>query len=268
MLDRQTRCPCGAAFVVSLLSGTVETLAGPSPWLMVHLQLSHRTAPMSQDKASSKPARPIDSGTLIVVRKGRNGPEVLMGRRGRKAVFGGVYVFPGGKVDGGDRRVRPSSDLAPDILARLSSNTARARGFAAAAVRETFEETGLLLANTGAPGITSHDTWRQFGDMGVAPDLGRLLYIGHAITPSTRPVRFNARFFMAWADEMTGELGGSGELDDLSYLPIDEALSRPLVDVTTFMLGEIKRRSETGFAPVESYPYFSWRRGGPYFRYS
>ena len=104
--------------------------------------------------------------------------------------------------------------------------------------------------------------------MGVAPDLGRLLYIGHAITPSMRPVRFNARFFMAWADQMTGELGGSGELDDLGYLPIDEALSRPLVDVTTFMLGEIKRRAEADFAPVDAYPYFSWRRGQRYFRYS
>ena len=121
-----------------------------------------------------------------------------MGRRGRKAVFGGVYVFPGAKVDGGDRRVSPQRSRS--IFSRGCLQHRPRQGAAAAAVQETFEETGLLLANTGAPGITSHDTWRQFGDMGVAPDLGRLLYIGHAITPSTRPVRFNARFL--WPGRM------------------------------------------------------------------
>lgn len=215
-----------------------------------------------------KPVRPKDSASLIIVRRRGGELEVLMGRRSTKAVFGGVYVFPGGKIDAADRNVGYASDLAPDILSRISKDERRARGFPMAAVREAFEETGLLLAKPAELGSTNHETWSDLASRGMAPDLGRLGYVGHAITPPSRKVRFNARFFYAWADEMEGDLGGSGELSDLDYFPLEEALKLPLVDVTDFMLKELQRRDSEDLAPKEQYPFFSYRTEKPYIRYS
>lgn len=191
-----------------------------------------------------------------------------MGRRGSKAVFGGVYVFPGGKVDAADRQVGFASDLSHGDLQRISKDERRARGFPMAAVRESYEETGLLLAGKGALGRTTHPSWSEIGGQGLAPDLGKLGYVGHAITPAKRKVRFNARFFFAWAEDMTGTLGGSGELADLDFFPLDEALKLPLVDVTEFMLQEIQRRADDNLTPRETYPFFSYRTESPYIRYS
>lgn len=215
-----------------------------------------------------KPVRPKDSGSLIVLQRQGDDLNVLMGRRAKKAVFGGVYVFPGGKVDAADRSVGFASDLAPDVLTRISKDQRRARGFSVAAVRETFEETGLLLAGPADVGATKHETWTDFAERGVAPDLGKLGYVGHAITPSKRKARFNARFFFAWADDMTGDIGGSGELSDLDFFPLAEALKLPLVDVTEFMLLEVQRRYAENLAPREKYPFFSYRTDAPYIRYS
>mgnify|MGYP003136221571 CR=1 FL=1 len=203
-----------------------------------------------------------------MLRRQGEGLEVLMGRRARKAVFGGVFVFPGGKVDAADRSVGVASDLAPDVLTRISKDQRRARGFSVAAVRETFEETGLLLAGPADVGSTKHETWMDFAARGIAPDLGKLGYVGHAITPSKRKARFNAQFFFAWAEEMSGELGGSGELSDLDFFPLSEALKLPLVDVTEFMLLEVQRRHGENLAPREKYPFFSYRTDSPYIRYS
>lgn len=218
---------------------------------------------------TAKPVRPKDSSSLMVLRRGAGGGlEVLMGKRQTRAVFGGVYVFPGGKVDRADRRAVPATPADESILARISTDRARAHAFAMAAVRETFEETGLLLGAPGDVGETGDEGWDAMRAVGQAPDLARLGYVGHAITPSSRAVRFNARFFMAWAHETSGALGGSGELDDLRFLPVDEALTRPLVDVTEFMLQEIKRRDAAGFEAPDGYPFFSYRRGKRYKRYA
>ena len=69
-----------------------------------------------------KPVKPKDSGSLIVLRREGCSLKVLMGRRARKAVFGGVFVFPGGKVEPADCSVGFASDLAPDVLARISES--------------------------------------------------------------------------------------------------------------------------------------------------
>ena len=217
---------------------------------------------------NAKPVRPKDSASLLVLRRRASGTlEVLMGKRQSKAVFGGVYVFPGGKVDRADRKAAPATPADEGILARISAVPDRARSFTMAAVRETFEETGLLLAAAGDVGDTGDEGWEAMRALGLAPDLARLGYIGHAITPPSRAVRFNARFVMAWAEELGGDLGGSGELDDLGYLPVADALERPLVDVTKFMLHEILRRDAAGFDAPDGYPFFSHRGGRRYARY-
>ena len=176
--------------------------------------------------------RPRDAATLILVRQRGKIPEVLLGCRDAKHAFmPNRYVFPGGRVDPADARVPVATPQ-------------RARALAVAAVRETFEETGLMLAKPlkgGAPEEDFGEHWRGFLDKGFAPALDCLDLIARAVTPPGRPRRFNARFFMARAEDATGEIRHSSELGDIRWVRLDEARELPLPTITGLILGEIGR---------------------------
>lgn len=182
-----------------------------------------------------KSLRPVDAATMVLWRRRRNGTvEVLMGRRHRNHVFmPHAYVFPGGRVDRIDAAFEPASPLADDVHTRLqrAANPTRARAIAAAAVRETYEETGLLLgeADPGAPG-------------GFRPALEGMDYFFRAITPPGRPRRFDARFLVANGEAATGEIGtGDGELLDVEFRPLDDARNLDIAGITRIALAEFER---------------------------
>ncbi len=189
--------------------------------------------------------RPRDAATLALIRRDGRHATVLMGQRGRSQAFMPErYVFPGGGVEPGDRYVRPSAELSANVATRVARNCtpARARSLAAAAIRETFEETGLLLAAPSAPPTGQvRAEWRGLHERGLAPALARLDYIDRAVTPPGQVRRFNARFFMAFADDLHGEIVGNGELHDIGWVPIPEALKMPIPHITGVVLGEINR---------------------------
>ena len=189
--------------------------------------------------------RPRDAATLALIRHDGGRPVVLMGQRGRNQAFMPErYVFPGGGVEPCDRYVRPAGELRENVAARLacSCTPARARSLAAAAVRETFEETGIMLAAPSeAPRGKVRPEWQGFHALGLAPALDRLDYIYRAVTPPGSPRRFNARFFMAFADDLYGDITGNGELRDIGWVPISEALKMPIPHITGVVLGEINR---------------------------
>jgi 8-oxo-dGTP pyrophosphatase MutT (NUDIX family) len=190
--------------------------------------------------------RPKDAATLALLRREADGqPAVLMGQRGKEQVFMPErFVFPGGGVEMCDRYVRPAAELRDNVAERLarSCTPTRARALAAAAIRETYEETGLMLAAPGAPPRGKvRPEWRGFHDQGLAPALDRLDYIFRAVTPPGQPRRFNARFFMASADNLHGEIAGNGELHNIAWVPINEALKMPIPRITGAVLREIKR---------------------------
>ncbi len=217
-----------------------------------------------------EPPRPKDAASLIILRRSSQGTEVLMGRRhSRNPNFPSVYVFPGGKISPGDGQVRPATQLDMAVLDRLgvNGNRMKANAIAMAAVRETFEETGLILGLPGDTGPVRSHSWQEFRAHGVAPALDRLHYVGRAITPTAAPARFHARFFMTEAANMAGHLGGSGELLDLHFLPLAKAKELPIIDVTEFMLGEVERRLERGTTHSKHHPLFSYRYGAPRIRY-
>jgi len=197
------------------------------------------------DGVSRRSRRPKDAATLVLVRDGADGPEVLMGRRPRRTVFmPDQYVFPGGGVEPCDRWVRPATELRPAVAARLARacTPARARSLAAAAVRETFEETGLALG-LEAPAAAKRPVrpeWQAFHATGLAPALDRLDYIYRAVTPPGLPRRFNARFFLANAADASGTLGGNGELLDLRWVTVAEAMGLPLPYITAVVLEELE----------------------------
>lgn len=190
--------------------------------------------------------RPKDAATLILTRVRKGAPEVLMGRRAPGHVFmASKWVFPGGRVERTDHTAASASDLAHADAIRLGREVPprRARALALAAVRETFEETGLLLAEPAPPASVA-GPWREFRAVGALPDLAALRYIARAITPPGRTRRFDARFFMADAAALLHPepTAGSGELDEIAWLPLDEARAVDLPAITRFVLGEVAER--------------------------
>src|SRR5690242_21694923 len=100
------------------------------------------------EKIVEQVLRPKDAATLVLVRRESGTARVLMGQRhGNMAFMANKYVFPGGRIDPGDMRLSVTSQLRPHVAARAGhgSTPARARGLALAAIRETFEETGILI---------------------------------------------------------------------------------------------------------------------------
>ncbi len=163
-----------------------------------------------------------------------------------------VFVFPGGGVHGADARTPARSELRPAVQARLEerASASLARALGVTALRETWEETGLVFG--------------RVEDETLTPDLERLDYIFRAITPAESPIRFHARFFMAEAECAQGSLRSNGELLELDWFTLAQARKLPLVDVTEDVLGELERHLREG--PAERVPLFHYRRGKPRLR--
>jgi 8-oxo-dGTP pyrophosphatase MutT (NUDIX family) len=196
-----------------------------------------------------KAIRPRHAATLIVVRRDAQKPRLLMGRRAKGHAFmPSKWVFPGGRVDRGDFTAPSASELDPEVEARLAltlrhKSPALPRALAMAAVRETFEEVGLLLAKP-APTRPGAGPWREFLAQGAAPDLAPLQFVARAITPPYRPRRFDARFFMADAEHLVSldRQPDCGELDEIAWVDLDEALALDLPNITRFVVAEIAER--------------------------
>jgi 8-oxo-dGTP pyrophosphatase MutT (NUDIX family) len=220
--------------------------------------------------ASKRPARPRDAASLILLRLEDREHRVLVGRRPPRARFlPGCYVFPGGAVEPDDSHARPATALKPRIAGPMAvgGKETRARILAMAAVRETFEETGLLLAESGDVGPVRSPAWSTMRARGVAPALHRLAYVGRAITPVPSPIRFHARFFVADAQYTTGELGGDSELEDLHWCRVDEFARLPTIDVQSFMLAHAVTTLTCDDSGTIGKPLFTQRAGQRYIRY-
>jgi 8-oxo-dGTP pyrophosphatase MutT (NUDIX family) len=210
--------------------------------------------------------RPRDAGTLIVL--DRAGPQVrvLMGRRhARLAFMPGKFVFPGGRTDPADARVQISHPLHPAELTKLTAggrriNETRARAIAMSAVRETYEETGLLIGRP-APFRTGRPDWQGFAEHGIEPAPDRLRFIARAVTPPGRVRRFDTRFFAAWRSDVAVELpdgGPTNELEELVWLSIGEASAADVPAITRTILGELDKRlkADPELEPGGAVPYY------------
>lgn len=198
--------------------------------------------------------RPRLAASLILTRTHSTGMDVLMGRRSARHVFmPNKYVFPGGRVDRADHTAPLAADLAEDVreaMARVVPEN-RARAAAVAAVRETAEETGLFIARTGAF-RSRHANWQPFRREGLAPDLSGLQLITRAVTPPGRTRRFDTWFFTADASALADERAPtpSSELEDVRWVPLEEARTLDLPMVTHFVLGELDRVTPPAPEPV------------------
>ncbi|KCZ94033.1 NUDIX hydrolase [Hyphomonas johnsonii] len=210
--------------------------------------------------------RPKDAATLILVRRDGPEPRVLLGKRsGRHSFMPEKYVFPGGRVDPQDARAPTLTPLSDPVATKLAIGTRRApHAFALTAIRETFEETGLIVGRPGQAKGKPPAGWDRYYSEGVMPSLRAFQFIGRAVTPPFRPKRFDARFFMADAqDALIDERPpvDGAELSDLQWVTLTDSLDLDLPSVTRFMLGEIGERLARPGTP-HGPPFLRWTRNG------
>ena len=214
-----------------------------------------------------------DAATLILLERESGTTKVLMGRRHAGHKFmPGKFVFPGGAVDPEDEKMAIAGLLDERVAEKLLTQTRRrsqdyARGLALAAIRETFEETGLALGVTdmGAPEEPPAGAWTRFAETGVFPTLEGLDFLARAITPPGRPKRFDARFFVAeatWiAYRAPDVIHPEAELTELVWVPVEEALTLDIPNITRMVLGDL---AELGSGPWDrgrARPFYRMVRG-------
>lgn len=152
---------------------------------------------------------PRPAATVMVLRDGDLGLEVLLLLRSDRSVFvPGAHVFPGGAIEAADHEPHPTAPGAPDPEEASGRLGLVAGGLAywVGAVREAFEESGLLFADGPTAAAERHRAAVDCGersfasvcaDHGLALRLGDLRYFGHWITPPGAPRRYTTRFFVA-----------------------------------------------------------------------
>jgi glyoxylase-like metal-dependent hydrolase (beta-lactamase superfamily II)/8-oxo-dGTP pyrophosphatase MutT (NUDIX family) len=210
------------------------------------------------------------AASLLLVRDGDAGVEVLMLRRAERDgdMRSGAAVFPGGVLDARDRAAHTHCTDGDD--AAWSERLALPEGgldYAVAALRETFEEVGLLLADR-VPGAAQTTPWRdelQAGRTGIAElcsafgcrlDTAALAYHSHWLTPPGQPRRFDTRFFLALAPVGQVATPDLGEAVELMWLTPAQALAPEralkLLPVTRRTLLDLQRFATAADALAEA----------------
>jgi 8-oxo-dGTP pyrophosphatase MutT (NUDIX family) len=231
--------------------------------------------PPPEAKARPVALRPRNAATLIILDRAKRAPRILMGRRHASLAFmPGKFVFPGGRIEPGDRHMPVAgalSNRANDALALRAPGGVGGlgRALALAAIRETFEETGLMLGTRdyGPPDTAPAGTWAAFREAGVMPDLEALHLIARAVTPPGRVRRFDTRFFAvdraAIVHEVPGIVSAEAELVELAWVTFAEARALDLPRITGIVLDDLEVQVKGGFAPYLPIPYYYQRHGRP-----
>ncbi|MDW3225556.1 MAG: NUDIX hydrolase [Paracoccaceae bacterium] len=202
-----------------------------------------------------------NAATVIVLRDRSSNPSILMGQRGAKAAFmPNKFVFPGGAVDAGDARVPVAGKVSEPCASRLleDSTSDMSHALSVAAVRELWEETGLVLGKPGSWDTPPPD-WTSFAKTGHIPDASDLQFVFRALTPPGRPRRFDARFFLVDGEMVASDLddfsAASDELSHLQWVPLRDARAFDMPFITEVVLAEVEGRLGDPSAPG-SVPFF------------
>ena len=162
--------------------------------------------------------------------------------------------------------------LDPHVEEKLNARVLRpspgfARAIALAAIRETFEETGLALgvSDFGAPDAAPPGAWARFAATGVYPALDDIDFLARAITPPGRARRFDARFLVIDARFIAGRVEGvvhpEAELVDLVWTPLDKARELDLPNITRLALDDLAVALSGGLDRRRPRPFYRELRG-------
>jgi 8-oxo-dGTP pyrophosphatase MutT (NUDIX family) len=224
-----------------------------------------------RDKNTKIP-QPRNAASLVLLKRSGKDVQVLLGKRSDKTRFmPGAWVFPGGVVDKADYTISINTSLNQNIIKKLavSNNIVTANALAVASIRETVEETGLILGkkskNISAVNFEEDNNGITImSKLELEPDLTKLFYLGRAITPTFSPIRFHARFFIADAKHLTGKIKTTNELVEIEWISLKSAKKLPMADVTEFMInelltfnGDISKIKKM----LDNRPMFTWKMG-------
>ncbi len=188
--------------------------------------------------------KPKLASTIVLYTGPKDNPKILMGQRASRHDFmPSVYVFPGGRVDRVDSYAPYDGGLSSRTSAILESvySPRRARACVLAAIRETYEETGLMLGQkTKWTKNLTNPSWDQFRQAGITPDLSRIEAFGRAITPSYRHKRFDTWFFIQKFDGNIQAVSDSHELLNVDWFTFDQIEDLKTHRATEMMLHVLK----------------------------
>lgn len=182
-----------------------------------------------------------DAACLILIDRSQAAPRLLMGRRlPSQAFLPNKWVFPGGRVDDADREisgvVAASRNLSPTVAGHLP--------YAYAAVRETFEEAGILVATeappAAAPEVPLGAPQAAFAERFIPPALNLLKPLARAITPPGLPRRFDTWFYLAdWDCKRPLSGKPDGELLDIAWFTLREVRVLDLPIITRLIVDDV-----------------------------
>jgi 8-oxo-dGTP pyrophosphatase MutT (NUDIX family) len=226
----------------------------------------------SEPKMTGAYLRPRDAASLILVDRSGKTPKLLFGKRHEGHVFmPGVFVFPGGRLDPEDSRMKFAGKLDAVSARRLrkgspKTSAARINALALAAIRETSEETGILLGSRAKKIFAApSEGWKPFAEAGLHPDLSALTFFARAITPPGRPRRFDTRFFLADRRDAHIEhpdiAGPDSEFVELKWLTCEQALNEKIPAITKVIVEEAATRMKSKSPTALPASFFFYRNG-------
>jgi 8-oxo-dGTP pyrophosphatase MutT (NUDIX family) len=214
---------------------------------LVHLPPEFAEQAAAFTDGTKEPAEPRDAATVVLLRRGTGGPEIYLLRRHVSMEFaGGMCVFPGGGVDPRDfdHTVAWAGPSPAEWASRLGVDEAKARALVCAAVRETFEESGVLLAGEAADSVVADTTGEDWEADRVALEKRELALTelldrrglvlrtdllgawSGWLTPVFEPKRYRTWFFVAELPEGQRTRDVSTESDHVVWLPALRAVEQ------------------------------------------
>ena len=190
--------------------------------------------------------KPKLAATIVLLRHDNGVPQILMGKRSKRHDFmPSVFVFPGGRVDRADSYAPAIDQPNPrtQFILEHALTPARAKACVLAAIRETFEETGLIIGAPAKPRhISSNKSWAKFQSSGYLPKLSDIEVFGRAITPPFRNKRFDTWFFLKRMSksEACCPFSDSQELLDIGWFSFEEIKDLPTHRATDMMIEQLK----------------------------
>ena len=200
----------------------------------------------AQRKELARAPKPRVASTLVLSCGTGNALKILMGQRSSRHDFmPSVYVFPGGRVDRADSYAKYTGELSPrtERILEAAYTPRRARAVALASVRETWEETGLMLGSDAPQSRNlNHASYDAFREAGKLPNLSGIEVFGRAVTPPHRHKRFDAWFFVKnLGDTPPPKTCDSSELQNVGWFTFEEIETLETQRATDMMLQVLER---------------------------
>ncbi len=228
----------------------------------------------SEDAASVETQIIFDAGVVILIDCTQPLPRILFGRRRPDNVFlPDKWVFPGGRFDADDLAVSACDALEPKDHAALmyampaAWTSAHATALALTAVREVFEETGLVIGVPGLMGAPVPEAWCPFAALGYRPAISSFRLVARAITPPGRTRRYDTRFFLADARVITFDCGqDDGEFTEKGWFTFDACRALDLPYITRLILEDAVQAFESPQRTAKNGVPFYYQDGMAYRR--